>query len=163
MAVSRQKKTEALDDLKKIFSSGAEVVFANFHGLNVVETTYLRKRLKEAGISYRVAKKTLVKKALAECGFDNISELPGELGFAHALNIETLEVGRQAHGIQKEHDGKFSITGGILENRFLGGEEMRSLSQIPSKKVLYAQFVNIINSPLQGLVISLNKIAESKE
>ncbi len=163
MAVSKQKKFSVIEDLKKIFASGAEVVFTNFHGLNVTETTSLRRKMKEAGVSYRVAKKTLVKKALTESGFREIPELPGEISLVYAKDVEPLEAGRQTNAVQKEYKDKFSITGGIFEGRLLGQEEMVSLSKIPSKQTLYAQFVNVINSPIQGLAIAISKIAEGRE
>jgi ribosomal protein L10 len=40
---------------------------------------------------------------------------------------------------------------------------MESIALIPSQKTLYAQFVNIINSPIQGFVVALNAIAEKKQ
>ncbi|WKZ26212.1 MAG: 50S ribosomal protein L10 [Candidatus Paceibacterota bacterium] len=162
MAITKQKKSQVLEGLKNVFSSGAEVIFTNFHGLNVSETTSLRKKFKEAGVSYQVAKKTLVKKALADSGFGETPEFQGELSIVHALGVEPLEAGRQANSIQKEFEGKFSIIGGIFEGKILGKEEMLALARIPSKKILYSQFVNLINSPIQRLAISLNQIAEKK-
>jgi ribosomal protein L10 len=45
----------------------------------------------------------------------------------------------------------------------MNAAEMTEIATIPSKHTLYAQFVNVINSPIQGLAVSLSKIAEKKE
>jgi ribosomal protein L10 len=63
---------------------------------------------------------------------------------------------------QKKFENKVSILGGVFEGKFMDKESMLSIAAIPSQKTLYAQFVNLINSPIQGLVIGLNAIAEKK-
>ena len=50
-----------------------------------------------------------------------------------------------------------------MEEKNKTKSEMEAIAAIPSQKVLYAQFVNIINSPIQGLVLALNAIAEKKQ
>lgn len=84
MAVSREKKGEILAKLKKIVKDSASVVFINFHGLPVTESSNIRKTLKAKGVGYTVAKKSLTRKALAEGGIDGVMpELPGELGLVY--------------------------------------------------------------------------------
>ena len=58
---------------------------------------------------------------------------------------------------------KLTILGGIFEGRFIGGEEMREIATIPAIPVLRGMFVNVINSPIQGLVVALSAIAEKKQ
>jgi large subunit ribosomal protein L10 len=64
---------------------------------------------------------------------------------------------------QKTFKDKISIVGGVFEKRFVDADEMKSIATIPSKEVLYAQFLNIINSPIQGLVMVLDGVAAKKE
>ena len=55
-----------------------------------------------------------------------------------------------------------SIIGGIFEGKFLGGPAMMEIAMIPSRETLYAQFVNLINSPIQRFAVVLDAIANSK-
>ncbi len=64
------------------------------------------------------------------------------------------------HG--KKHKGALAIVGGIFEGAFASASEMNAIATIPPVPVLRGMFVNVINSPIQGLVIALDKISEKK-
>lgn len=161
MALTREKKGEILSKLKKIVKDSASIVFINFHALPVTESSLIRKSLREKGVGYTVAKKTLTKKALSEAGFEGtMPELPGELGIVYGT--DPIEGARGVYEFQKKLEKKIQIVGGIFENKFMTKDEMLVISQIPGLKTLQAQFVNLINSPIQGLVIGLKAIADKK-
>lgn len=162
MAINKEKKGEILYKLKKIVKDSASVVFINFHSLPVTESSNIRKSLRAKGIGYTVAKKTLTKKALSEGGIGGtMPELPGELGIVYGT--DPIEGAREVYEFQKKLDKKIQIVGGVFENKFMSQAEMLVVSQIPGMKTLQAQFVNLINSPIQRLVIGLNAIAEKKQ
>ena len=147
--------------LKEIFTNPASVVFVNFHGLKVSDASALRRQLRGEGIRYLVAKKTLLKKALD--GGSVAGELPpldGEL--ALAWGDDQLAPARGVYGFEKKLTGAVKILGGIFEGKFLGREEMVAIASIPPREVLYAQFVNLINSPIQRLAVALNEIAKRR-
>jgi large subunit ribosomal protein L10 len=52
--------------------------------------------------------------------------------------------------------------GGVFEGKFISKADVLAYANIPDQKTLYAQFVNIINSPIQGFVMALNEIAKTK-
>ncbi len=161
MAISREKKKEILENLKKMAKEAASVVFVNFHGLSVSDSTIMRKGLHNKGVSYVVAKKTLASKVFKDTKIEGEEPiLEGELGLA--FGSDSVAPARETYTFQKKYEGKLSILGGIFEKRFIGKEEMISLAQIPPQEVLYAQFVNLINSPIQGLVIALDAITQKK-
>ena len=117
--------------------------------------------MREKGVGYTVAKKTLTKKALNEGGIDGVlPELPGELGIIYGT--DPVEGARGVYEFQKKLEKKIQIVGGVFENRFMSQSEMIVISQIPSLKTLQAQFVNLINSPIQRFVLALNEIAKTK-
>lgn len=162
MAVSKQKKGEILSNLKKIMKDASSLVLVNFHGLPVSESSVVRKELRKNGVGFLVAKKSLTKKALTEAGFEGvIPELPGELGLVYSS--DPIEGARGVYEFQKKLEKKIQIVGGVFENKFMSQAEMLVISQIPGLKTLQAQFVNLINSPIQGLVIGLKAIADKKQ
>ncbi len=161
MAVSKQKKGQILEKLKKIVKDSKGIVFVNFHSLPMVETREIRKTLQEKGVGYTVAKKSLTRKTFAEAGLEgSMPELPGELGIVYST--QPLDSSREIYSFQKKMDKKIQIVGGVFEGKFMNQSEMLVISQIPSLKTLQAQFVNLINSPIQGLVIALNEITQVK-
>ena len=161
MAVSKQKKSETLEKLKKVTKDSVSMVFVNFHGLPVSEASKIRKALREKNVSYTVAKKTLTKKALEAQKIEGtMPEMPGEMALVYGADL--LDPAREIYEFQKKLDKKISIVGGVFEGRYMNQSEMVSVAQIPGLKTLHAQFVNLINSPIQGFVMALSEIAKSK-
>lgn len=161
MALTKEKKGEILTKLKKVVSDSVSMVLVNFHGLTMPDLSQIRKTLREKGIGYTVAKKTLTRKALSEGGIaGTVPDMPGELGIAYGT--DALDPAREVYEFQKKLDKKLSIVGGVFEGRFMNQSEMLIVAQIPGMKTLQAQFVNLINSPIQRLVIGLSEIAKTK-
>jgi large subunit ribosomal protein L10 len=162
MPISREKKGEILSKLQKVVKDSSSIVLVNFHALPVKNFSEIRKALRGNGVGVTVAKKTLTKKALSEGGFSGtMPELPGELGVVYGT--DPIEGARGVYEFQKKLDKKIQIVGGVFEGKFMSQAEMLTVAQIPSLKTLHAQFVNLINSPIQRLVIGLNAIAEQKQ
>jgi large subunit ribosomal protein L10 len=162
MAISKDKKKEIVEKVKGAIKKAKTVVFVNFHGLKVSDSTSIRKELRSKGVGYLVAKKTLTEKALeGEKIEGSRPTFEGELGIAYGEDL--LAPAREVYQFQKKLDKKISILGGIFEGKYKNKEEMLSLANIPPLETLYAQFVNIINSPIAGLVVSLKAIADKKQ
>jgi large subunit ribosomal protein L10 len=75
---------------------------------------------------------------------------------------DPIEGAREVYAFQKKLDKKIQIVGGVFEGKFMNQAEMLMVAQIPGLKTLQAQFVNLINSPIQGFVMALSEIAKSK-
>lgn len=168
MAVSKQKKGEIFDKLKKVVKDSVSMVFVNFHGLPVSESSVMRKTLRDKGVGYTVAKKSLTRKALESGKIEGtVPEMPGELGIvylpAQAGGEDAIAPAHEIYEFQKKLDKKIQIVGGVFEGKFMNQSEMVSIAQIPGLKTLQAQFVNLINSPIQGFVMALSEIAKSKK
>jgi large subunit ribosomal protein L10 len=161
MAITKAKKAEIFANLGTIAKGEGSRVFVNFHGLSVTDTTAVRRGLKSEGVNYVVAKKTIASKAFSDSGITGeLPVLTGELAIAYGDDL--LAPAREVYKFQKTFKGKVSILGGVFENRFVGAEEMVTIASIPSRHVLYAQFVNLINSPIQRFAVVLDQIAQSK-
>jgi len=161
MAITREKKEEICKKVKGIVNDFSTIVFVNFHGLGVIESTQLKNFLRENDSSYTVVKKTLAKKVLQDATIQGeLPELSGELALAYSQ--DQIAPARGIYEFQKKYKNNISILGGVFDGAFVDKEKMISIAQIPSLQTLRAQFVNIINSPIQGLVVALSKIAERR-
>lgn len=162
MAITKEKKKKVVEKIKDSFNDAESVVFVNFHGLGVSDTTVLRKELRSEDVGYTVAKKTLIKIALEDQKVEGeIPSLDGELAVAYSKDL--IAPARGVYDFQKKHKNKIAILGGIFEGKYMNKEEMTEIASIPSKQVMYGQFVNLINSPIQRMAVVLDKIAEKKE
>ncbi len=162
MAITKQKKQEITAKVVDAVKDAASVVFVHFKGLSVADTAAMRKSLRENGVGYYVAKKTLIKRALSEQGIEGqMPELPGEIAIAWSKEDATAPA-RDIYEIGKKHKDLISIVGGVWEGAFADAVAMNAIATIPPVPVLRGMFVNVINSPIQGLVIALDQVREQK-
>ena len=121
----------------------------------------MRRKLRESQVGYLVAKKTLAKRAFDAAKITGeIPVLVGETAMAYSADL--IAPAREVYNFQKKYKDNVAIVGGIFDGKYMTKAEMMSLALIPSQQTLYAQFVNVINSPIQGLVVALSKVAEKK-
>jgi len=162
MAITKAKKQEVIAKVADAVSDATSVVFVGFKGLSVGDTSAMRRTLRNSDIGYLVAKKTLIRRALADKGYQGtMPELPGEIAMAWSRGDATLPA-REIFEHGKKHKDALTIVGGVFDGVFVDAAGMRAIATIPPLPVLRGMFVNVINSPIQGLVIALDKIAEKK-
>jgi large subunit ribosomal protein L10 len=163
MAISKEKKGEIVAKLQDAFKDASSIAFVGFTKLTVADASKMRTQLKEAGVRYFVAKKTLLRLALTQKGYEGqIPELPGEVAVAWTNSEDVTAPTRGVYDFGKKMKGAITLLGGVFESSFIGAEKAIALATIPAMPVLRGMFVNVINSPIQGLVVALDKIREKK-
>ena len=162
MAITKQKKQEVVAKLAASLADATSVVFVKFGKLSVKDTSAMRKALAAEGTGYVVAKKTLIRRALSEKGYaGTLPELPGEIAMAWGTDDVTAPA-RLVFEHGRKHKGALAIVGGVFEGAYTDAAGMTAIATIPAVPVLRGMFVNVINSPIQGLAIALDKIREKK-
>jgi len=172
MAKTRQQKEESVSSLATRIKESKSVIFANFQGLKVSESEELRGQCREQNVGYLASKKSLVRKALSDSGFE-VDTKAFEGGVAAVFGIEDEVAPAQLlHNFAKKHD-VVTFYGGVLEGKYIDGKKVEELAKLPSKQQLLGQLVGTINAPisgfvnvlagnLRGLVSVLNNIKEAK-
>lgn len=161
MARTKAEKKEILDKVSKIADESQSLVFVNFHGLKVSGATEVRRKLKSQGIGYFVAKKSITRKALESKKITGeMPALEGEVGIAYGTDL--IAPAREVYAFQKKYKQGIMIVGGIFEGKFMTKAEMEGIALIPPLDTLRGMFLNVINSPIQGLVVALDQIAQKK-
>lgn len=158
--LTKAKKEEIVDGLSKGVSGAKSLVLVNFHGLTVANESALRKSLREEGITYKVARKTLIKRALAGKATGEMPELPGELAIVYGT--DAIAPAREVYNFEKEHKGVMQILGGIFDGKFVDGVFMTEIATIPSREVLLSKIAFLLKSPIQRLAIAVNEVAKTK-
>lgn len=159
--ITKAIKKELVEKIAKALKSSKSVVFANFHHLIVADDMAMRRALRTEGVGYMVVRKTLAKIALKEAGIEgNMPEFVGELAMVYGDDLTAPA--REFFTFQKKYKDNVKIVGGIFQGKYMTVEEMTAVAMIPSQKTLYAQFVNLINSPIQRFAVVLDAIAKTK-
>jgi len=161
MTITLDKKKELVTSLEKALKDANSVVFVKFDKLKVADANTLRRSLQKEDVGYQVAKKTLLKRALLTHKITgDLPEIPGQVAIAYSADL--LAGAREVFAFQKGHKDNVSIVGGVFEGRYMNASEMMSIATIPPLQTLRGMFVNLINSPIQRLVIGLDQIAQTK-
>ena len=152
-------KQPVVQEISDVFKDAQSVVVVDYRGLTVAEDTQLRKQLREAGISYKVYKNTLVNRAVTGTDFESLKEvLEGPSAFAVSSTDATAPARVLAEFAKKAP--ALEIKAGIVEGTFYDAEGMKSISSIPSREVLLSRLLGSLQSPIANLARVLNQIAE---
>ena len=166
MSKTKEEKSKIIDKLEAAFKNASSAVLVHFTKITVAEESAMRRSLRAEGISYTVAKKTLIRRALDKVGLAHRDvALEGEVAMVYDSSKEgdpTVVARRILEFVKKHGAEKLTILGGTFEGRFVGQDEMREIATIPSLHALRGMFVNVISSPMRGLVVALSAIAEKK-
>ncbi|KYH31302.1 50S ribosomal protein L10 [Clostridium tepidiprofundi DSM 19306] len=159
---NRQLKEAKVQEIKSKLEKAEAVILADYQGLNVEEDTELRKKLREAGIEYKVYKNTLTKLAAKEIGIDGIDEyLEGPVSIAIGYEDPTAPA-RILNDFAKEHK-KLELKAGIIQGEIFDTDKIKQLAEIPPREVLLAKLLGSFKAPLSNLAYLLNAIKEKKE
>ncbi|OGC88048.1 50S ribosomal protein L10 [Candidatus Adlerbacteria bacterium RIFOXYC1_FULL_48_26] len=159
MAITKQKKVEITEKVSAIIKDSSTLVFAKFKGLPVSEQTELRRALRAADVSYTVAKKTLMRRALDAAKFEGTApELEGEIALVSGR--DELAPARELAVFVKKFSEHLSFAGGVFGGKYMTADEIKSIAAIPGLETLRAMFAQIINSPRQRFAVALNEVAK---
>ena len=147
MAITKQKKVEVTTKIVDGLKGAEGAVFVSAKGINANQMTALRRELRANGVSYTVAKKSLMRRAFVECGITGtLPEMPGEVAIAWSKDPIAASKGVYAFAKMKENKDKMILVGGIYEGAFQSKEEIMQLATIPSYKELQGKFVGVLNA-----------------
>jgi large subunit ribosomal protein L10 len=160
---TKEQKAEIIKKLETAMKGSPSSVFVHFSKVTVADETAMRRGLRGAGVSYFVAKKTLIRRALDTLGHKH-EELPleGEIAVASGGGEDSTAAARLVHEFTKKLADKLSIVGGIFEGKLMDQAGMQGIATIPPVATLRAMFAQIINSPRQRFAVVLSEVAKKK-
>ena len=154
MSKNFEIKKEQVKDIKAKIEKALSVVFVDYRGITVADDTAMRTALRQAGCEYMVCKNRLMKIALDDLDIHCLDDkLEGTLAVAFSYNSEI----DAAKALKKFADkSKVQFKFGLLEGNFMDTAEIKALAELPSKEILIAQLLGMLNAPATGLVSVLN-------
>ena len=163
MAISKDKKQTLVADLTELLNDSKMVVYAKYEGLTVAELQELRKLAREANVKIKVVKNRLVKVAMKEIAAykdTETNDLVGQLLYGVGTD-EDFDAAKVLAKFAKTHD-KLVLVGGFNgEGANLTKEEVTALGNLPTKNELIAQVVDMLLSPINGIVSGLENKPET--
>lgn len=152
MVVTRSKKEQVLDEVRKKFEGAKSVVFSGYTGLSVNDISKIRKELRSKNVGYKVSKKTLMKIAAKENGYENIPDdvLEGQVAAVFSYDDE-ISGAKTLAQLGKKYEA-LTLLGGLMEGKILSKAEVAALSKMLSKPELLAKMLGSLLSPASGVV-----------
>ena len=143
--MDRTEKREFVAELNQALSATSMIVVTRNQGLSVAEATDLRRKMRAAGATFKIAKNRLAHLALEGTRFDGIKPLlrgPTALAWAQ----DPVAVAKAAVEFARTNE-KFVLIGGALGSQTLNADGVRALAELPSLDTLRARLVGMISTP----------------
>jgi large subunit ribosomal protein L10 len=143
--VDRTEKREFVAALGAVFADTSMVVVTRNDGMTVADVTELRRRMRAAGASFKVAKNRLALLALEGTRFDGLAPLM-KGPTAISWSKDPVAVAKAAVDFAKTND-KFVLVGGALGSQVLDASGVKALSELPSLDSLRAKLLGLLAAP----------------
>lgn len=148
MPKNKSEKEVLIQELKQKFGGAKAAVLADYRGLNVAEATKLRRRLREAGCEFKVAKNTLASLAASQLGLEGLDPyLEGPI--AIAFGTDPVAPAKVLSDFIRETK-KMEIKAGVLEGKVIDAKGVKALADLPPREVLLAKVLGGMQTPLYG-------------
>jgi large subunit ribosomal protein L10 len=133
------------------------VFIVKYSGLSAPDLSLLRKSLKSSNASLFVVKNSIARLAFKDAGLEAVlKSIEGPCGLVFAKE-EPVGTSKVLCNFLKGHE-QLKLEGGFLKDKVIEKKDIESMARLPSREVLRAQVVMTLNSPISGLVITLNQI-----
>lgn len=154
-----QEKENAIAEFKEKFERSEIAIMTNYIGINVEKVTELRKKLREAGVEFKVFKNTLAKIALKDLG------VSGTDAFFNGPTAWAFSKDPVAPAKILKEFGKTSefikMTGGVLSGKAVSTADLQELADLPPREVLLAQIAGLFESPMSQFAALLNALPQN--
>jgi large subunit ribosomal protein L10 len=154
--MNKQQKGAEVEELAQRFKRASMALVSEYKGITAAEATELRRRLRAVRGELRVAKNTLVRRAIKDTPF---AALEGKLGGPVGVILSFEDPVAVAKTITsfKEAGDKLKVRAGVLGGRPISLEDVRALATLPPKEVLMSQLLGLLQAPGSQLVRLLNE------
>ena len=152
-------KQPVVAEISELFNGAKTAVVVDYRGLTVEQDTQLRKKLREAGVTYKVYKNTLIKRAAEGTEF---AALEPQLEGPTALAVSKEDATAPARILAEfaKTAPKLELKASIVEGNYYDQAGTQVIATIPSREVLLGKLLGSIQSPITNLARVLNQIAE---
>lgn len=157
-----EAKKAQVSEIAEALKAAQTGILVDYRGLSVAEDTELRNELRKAGVTYFVAKNTLIGLAAKDAGIDGLEEaLHGPT--ALAVSAEDAVAPAKVLADYAKKNDKLEIKAGFMDGAVMSMDEIKTLASTPSFETLIAKMMGSLNAPVSGLVRLLNTIVEGGE
>jgi len=158
--LNRSEKEAVISEVTSLAAKAQTLVIAEYRGITVADMTKLRTTARDSGVTLSVLKNTLARRAVAGSGFEVVSDqMTGPL--IYSFSVDAVAAAKVVSEFAKTND-KLVIRGGAYGGKALDVNGVKQLASIPSKEVLLAQLLGLMQSPISRTARVLAALAEQR-
>lgn len=152
-------KKPIVEEISANIKDAQSVVLVDYRGLTVEQDTNLRKQLREAGITYKVYKNTMMNFAFKGTDFESLTSY---LEGPSAIAISTTDATAPARVLCKfaKEASKLEIKGGVVEGAVYDAAGIAEIAKVPSREELLSRLLGSMQSPVANFARVMNQLAE---
>lgn len=152
-------KKPIVEEISANIKDAQSVVLVDYRGLTVEQDTNLRKQLREAGITYKVYKNTMMNFAFKGTDFESLTSY---LEGPSAIAISTTDATAPARVLCKfaKEASKLEIKGGVVEGTVYDAAGIAEIAKVPSREELLSRLLGSMQSPVANFARVMNQLAE---
>ena len=154
--MKKQRKGAVVGELAESLGRASIALVSEYRGIKAGEATEMRRKLRAVMGELRVAKNTLIRRAIKDGKY---AALDGHLGGPVGLILsfeDPIELAKTVAGM-RDLGERFKIRGGVLEGKPLTADEVQALATMPPREVVFAQLLGVLQAPATRLVRLLNE------
>ncbi|NMM38277.1 MAG: 50S ribosomal protein L10 [Glaciimonas sp.] len=161
MSLNLNDKKAVVAEISAKVTSAQTIVVAEYRGIQVSHLTQLRAKARAQGVYLRVLKNTLARRAVEGTVFASLaSEMTGPL--IYSISVDAVAAAKVIYDFAKGND-KLVVKAGNYAGKSLDKAGVAALASIPSREVLLAQIVGMMQAPVAGFARGLAALAAKKE
>ena len=155
--MNRDQKAAAIAEIAAQIDESQAIFAVDYRGISVAQAAELRSKLREADATFKVVKNSLTERAADQAGAEPLNAF---LAGPTALTFVRGDVATAAKAIADYARATqlLPFKGGLMGGDTLDADQIRSLSRLPARDVLYGQLVGVIASPVSGLVRTMSAL-----
>ena len=154
-------KQPIVEEISAGIKDAQSVVLVDYRGLTVEQDTELRKTLREAGVTYKVYKNTMLHLAFDGTDYAQLDkDLEGPTAIAFGIDDETAPA-RVLNDFAKEAEA-LQFKGAVVGGEYYDEAGIRALAKIPSRDALISKLLGSLQSPVSNFARVIKQIAESQ-
>lgn len=152
----KDQKGTVVDRLAENLGRASIALVSEYKGMTAAQSDDMRRRLRAVRGEFRVAKNTLVRRAIKDTRYEALGDkLGGPVGLILSY-ADPVELAKTVTSMREFAD-KFKVRGGVLDGKALSAEEVQALAALPPREVIFAQLLGLLQAPATRLARLLNE------
>ncbi|MGZ3619967.1 MAG: 50S ribosomal protein L10 [Candidatus Binataceae bacterium] len=152
----KEQKTALVAEITEGLGRASIALVSEYRGITAGEATEVRRKIRAVHGELRVAKNTLIRRAVKDTAYSMLDEqLGGPVGLILSF-ADPVELAKTVTGM-RELGEKFKVRGGVLDGKPLTAEEIQALAALPPREVVLGQLLGLLMAPATQVVRLLNE------